>query len=318
MHASRNRQHARSFHSPSSSRNGVATVADGADGHASSLGIDHDSAVLRPAVSCWSDPPSQDQRFLLKKLPPSRYFSHWTNRMQHSRASGVRALVPAVARALPAPATPLAIAAWQEFRPSLRTCLWVLACPGRACGCRDRVHICLSVLQQHWTRTRIPMALEKWAGLLSAFPTRRHRKARSNVAGLSSVNTAARCAARRHAASANFCVTGTQWCVGRQFAILTGFWPRKLPTNSRSSSTLPERTSPSPLLPSVSHALPHFAYRCRLHSFVRMRVRHAHAHKHTLKNRRVKLRRRTASGADSGPGDQQDGCGTRGAAPLIG
>ena len=160
------------------------------------------------------------------------------------------------------------------------------------------------------------MALEKWAGLLSAFPTRRHRKARSNVAGLSSVNTAARCAAMRHAASANFCVTGTQWCVGRQFAILTGFWPRKLPTNSRSSSTLPERTSPSPLLPSVSHALPHFAHRCRLHSFVRMRVRHAH--KHTLKNRSVKPRRRTASGADSGPGDQQDGCGTRGAAPLIG
>ena len=39
---------------------------------------------------------------------------------------------------------------------------------------------------------------------------------------------------------------------------------------------------------------------------------------HTLKNRSVKPRRRTASGADSGPGDQQDGCGTWGAAPLIG
>ena len=162
------------------------------------------------------------------------------------------------------------------------------------------------------------MALEKWAGLLSAFPTRRHRKARSNVAGLSSVNTAAKCAAMTHAVSAHFYVAGTPWCVGRQFAILTGFWPRKLPTNWRSSSTLPERTSPSPLLPSVSDTLPHCAHRCRLRSFAHMRVRHAHAHKHTLKNRRVKLRRRTASGADSGPGDQQDGCGTRGAAPLIG
>ena len=47
---------------------GVATVADDADGHASSFGIDHDSAVLRPAGSFWSDSPSQEQRFLLEPL----------------------------------------------------------------------------------------------------------------------------------------------------------------------------------------------------------------------------------------------------------
>ena len=46
----------------------VATVADDADGHASSFGIDHDSALLRPAGSFWSDSPSQEQRFLLEPL----------------------------------------------------------------------------------------------------------------------------------------------------------------------------------------------------------------------------------------------------------
>ena len=46
----------------------MATVADDADGHASSFGIDHDSAVLRPAGSFWSDSPSQEQRFLLEPL----------------------------------------------------------------------------------------------------------------------------------------------------------------------------------------------------------------------------------------------------------
>ena len=83
---------------------GVATVADGADGHASSFGIDHDSAVLRPAGSFWSDSPSQEQRFLLESLllaGVSQKFAHLP----------MRAGVPA----------------------------------GRACGCRDRAHICVSM-----------------------------------------------------------------------------------------------------------------------------------------------------------------------------
>lgn len=162
----------------------------------------------------------------------------------------------------------------------MRTCLCALACPRgvHADAAIERIFVCLC-LQHHWTRTRTPTAFEKRAGLLSAFPTRRHRQARSNVAGLSSVNTAAKCAAMTHAVSARFCVAGTPWCVGRQFAILTGFWPRKLPTNWRSSSTLPERTSPSPLLPSVSDTLPHCAHRCRLRFFAHMRVANTHTQK---------------------------------------